>query len=185
MSTIAATLLFVGAALIAAVWLFKVAAVALLGGLYRVGRTFLLLFAMAVVLALGGLCSLAWAQEHDRHSELHDFYKHWKQPGGAKNWNGGPASCCNAREVDWDDASGWPRRVMGDCYATEFRLKPGGSWVAKLDRLDRQRLDKEWVDVPDIKIIRERNPDFTGRDGHLCTGTAGEILCAVPPTGAF
>jgi hypothetical protein len=75
---------------------------------------------------------------------------------------------------------------MGDCYPTEFRLSLKG-WQAKLDRYDQWRFNKEWVDIPDKKIIREKNPDNTGISGHLCTGGSMmlEILCAVPPAGTL
>jgi hypothetical protein len=95
-------------------------------------------------------------------------------------------SCCNAREVDWGE-NGVPQRIMGDCYPTEFRLTSTG-WQAKLDRYDQWRFNGlQWVDVPDSRIIREKNPDNTGRAGHLCTasGLMPYVLCAVPPAGTL
>jgi hypothetical protein len=45
---------------------------------------------------------------------------------------------------------------------------------------------EEGINVRSRRIIREKNPDMTGRDGHLCVSiSTGEVLCAVPPTGTF
>jgi len=72
-------------------------------------------------------------------------------------------SCCNARRVEGG-------HEIGDCEATTARLI-NGDWQAWLRQEDR------WIDIPDGKIVRERNP--TGQDAHLCW--SGRVLCFVPP----
>lgn len=91
------------------------------------------------------------------HALHHDFYKTWMQPGGL-------AGCCNAKETDADGIT------SGDCYPTEAKVV-AGHWTAKRD-------DGTWVDIPDERVIRERNPN--GQDAHLCYNY-GMVLCFVPP----
>ena len=119
------------------------------------------------------LCTGAYAQGHD---EFHDIYQHWKQPGTE-------ISCCKGKVVinHWTNIPA----VVGDCYPTIFQLIDGKRWIAKLDAEDSIRLNKEWIEVPDSKLLREKNPDSTGTRGHICVARAGNVLCAVPPTGSL
>lgn len=123
---------------------------------------------------------LSPAMTHQHHGEFHDVYKTWCMPGSEK-----PCprvkSCCDGRVIEGD-------LVDGDCYATEFRLIDGKRWIAKLDEHDRKRSDDgaEWIDIPDDRIIREKNPDSTGTRGHVCTARFSvSVLCAVPPAGVL
>lgn len=110
----------------------------------------------------GALC-VADAHHDEGHARYHDFYQRWLRPDTH-------TSCCNMRIV-------LPGGGMtGDCRPTRFRLSKG-HWQAQLD-------DGTWIAVPDDRIIREKNPDPTGQDGHLCEA-GGMIFCAVPPTGAL
>jgi len=107
------------------------------------------------------LPALAFGQEH--HHPLHqDFYRTWKQPGSS-------ASCCDAR-VTRDG------REIGDCEPTQAELRRNRDgavqWFAWL------RQESRWVEVPDERIIRERNPSTF--DAHLCWNY-GQVLCFVPP----
>ncbi len=115
------------------------------------------------------LCLPAWAQGHEEgHAEYHDVYREWKQPS-----NGMP--CCNEKKGN-----------VGDCYPTDAKLGPAGPmnpgitgqvWYAKRDT-------GGWVEIPEGKIVREKNPDQTGSRAHLCIFDWAEIpLCFVPPTG--
>ncbi len=123
---------------------------------------YLVLAALFTIFVLGfTIHPKARAQGHQHH----DFYQHWKIPGTEK-------SCCNARF----DQHGVER---GDCEVATFELR-NGEWYAYVPML------KKVIPIPDAKIIREKNPDPTGRDGHTCTSRqTGELLCAVPPTGAL
>lgn len=107
------------------------------------------------------------AQDHEMgHMRYHSAYQHWKQPGT-------DISCCNARVV-------YPGGgFVGDCYPTEARLA-GDHWVALRAKED----GGGWVPIPDDKIIREHNPDPSGRDAHLCYAY-GRVLCFVPPAGTM
>jgi hypothetical protein len=106
-------------------------------------------------------------EQQDRnaaHAEHHDVYKTWCQPGREK-----PClpyqSCCNERKEDGS----------GDCYPTDAEFIDG-HWSARLWR------SKEWIIIPDEKIIKEINPDTTGSRAHLCE-VYGQVLCFVPPFG--
>lgn len=122
-------------------------------------RTLTMVIMGAVAIWLPPSCAPAFAQTaHDAgHAEHHeDKYRHWMQPGGL-------ASCCNEKKtVDG--------RTTGDCYPTKARVVDGG-WVALRD-------DGVWIEIPDDRIIRERNPG--SEDGHLCYNY-GRVLCFVPP----
>lgn len=87
----------------------------------------------------------------------HDFYHHWKQPGTN-------VSCCNERKME-------NGVVTGDCIETRAEMR-NGTWFAYLTHEGR------WVEIPDNRIIRERNP--TGESAHLCF-SYGKVLCFVPP----
>jgi hypothetical protein len=113
-----------------------------------------------LLLGMGSQCAMA--QEH-HHSFHEDFYKTWKQPNST-------ASCCNARI----EKNG---KEEGDCEPTQARLGPVG-WQAWL------RQESRWIDIPDDRIIREKNPTQGGVDSHLCWNW-GRVLCFVPPTGAM
>ncbi len=97
------------------------------------------------------------------HHPLHEhFYQHWKQP----NSN---LPCCNARiEIDGIE--------RGDCEPTEARLI-AGHWYARLPRKG------SYIEIPEAKIIRERNPTQDGTDAHLCWTEASGVMCFVPPFG--
>lgn len=98
------------------------------------------------------------ARGQDHHPLHHDFYRHWMQPGVSP-----PVSCCNARKTEHGIET-------GDCEPTKARIV-NGNWQAWL------RQESRWIDIPDSKIIRERNP--TGQDAHLCW-SFGRVLCFVP-----
>ena len=127
---------------------------------------------LVAVMTFGGfvlvLGSAAWGQDHtEGHAKFHAQYMLWKQPGSE-------ASCCNARVV-------YPNGAMtGDCYPTPFKLI-GGHWQALRAKED----GGGWIDVPDAKIIHQKNPDPSGVTGHLCISQYAGVLCAVPPTGAL
>jgi hypothetical protein len=109
-------------------------------------------------------------QAEHHHSPWHDFYKDWKQPNST-------SGCCNARY----DQNG---KEVGDCDATEARLQKDASgalrWFAYFKKENR------WIPVPDEKIIREKNPDPTGRDAHFCYNEYTHTpLCFVPPSGTL
>lgn len=112
-------------------------------------------FVLAVIFIV--LAVVAFAQTHHHHPLHHDFYRHWKQP----NSN---ASCCDARV----EKNG---KEVGDCEPTRAEIR-AGKWFAWL------RQESRWVEVPDARIIRERNPNVT--DAHLCWNH-NKVLCFVPP----
>jgi hypothetical protein len=135
------------------------------------------LLAFAVI--AGYLIAQAFGQdtrsEHDAgHMKYHPAYSTWAVPGGA------PGSCCNMRRREADGS------MTGDCYPTEYRpvLKDGrfDHWQALLDDYD----GGGWVDVPNERIIHEKNPDPSGVSGHLCYGHALQMVyCGVPPAGTL
>ena len=101
----------------------------------------------------------AQAQDHHR---WHQYYKKWLQPGTT-------VSCCDARIIQGG------KDMIGDCEPARFEIR-NGQWFAWL------RQESRWIEVPDSKIIRERNP--SSEEGHLCArkwDTGWVILCAVPP----
>jgi hypothetical protein len=104
----------------------------------------------AAVIAFGAVVGAV------KPGRAHDKYMHWKQPGGQ-------VSCCNEKKT----VNGV---TTGDCYETKFLLV-NGNWTALRD-------DGVWIEVPDSRIIRERNPG--SENGHLCEAY-GRVLCAVPP----
>lgn len=120
--------------------------------------------AMVVFTFAGG--HRAWAQD-GHHHRYHGVYEHWKQPIESK------AGCCNARFNEQGEE-------VGDCEATSFELRKtadGLQWYAFVPMIQRTIL------VPENKIIKEKNPDPTGRSGHICYSVVNGVLCAVPPTG--
>lgn len=103
----------------------------------------------------------ARAQHH--HQFHQDFYKNWKEPGK-------DSSCCNARLM-LEDLEGGAYEI-GDCEPTEAKIIKGDwhVWVRQL---------KEWLRVPDEKIVRYPNPNIF--DAHICWTPARGIICFRPP----
>lgn len=127
-------------------------------------RTLATIIVAALALAaIGTAARNAWSQDHSPHHQ--DFYRHWMQPGVSP-----PASCCNAR-IEKDGLE------TGDCEPTRAELRASETdgvvrWHAWLRQQGR------YIEVPDDKIIRERNP--SGQDAHLCSAL-GRVLCFSPP----
>ena len=115
------------------------------------------------VLFLGFAAGRASAQS-GHHPLHHDFYRNWMQPGVSP-----PASCCNARVT----VQGVE---VGDCEPTEARLI-AGRWYARLPH------GGPFIEIPESKILRERNPTQDGADGHLCWTPLTGVICFVPPFG--
>jgi hypothetical protein len=115
---------------------------------------------------------------HDQHSRYHDQYNTWCQPNytGAKPCPK-PYSCCDAREEK--DGT-----VEGHCYWTQAELRKSKDptikypvWWVLLDT-------SVWEEIPNDKIIHEKNPDETGTAAHICEiESTQQILCFLPPTG--
>ena len=102
--------------------------------------------------------TVALAQANHSHHEHHaDHYRHWQRPDAG-------GSCCNARIVK----DGYEE---GDCEPTKAELR-NGTWFAWLRQQNR------WVQIPDVRIIRERNP--SPEDAHLCWAF-DSVLCFLPP----
>ena len=113
-----------------------------------------LFLALVVLLA----AKKAWPQEH--HHPLHEkFYQHWRDPANPS------VSCCNAR-VEKDGVE------VGDCEPTKANVV-NGFWYVWI------RQTREWLQVPDAKVLRERNPN--GQDAHVCWTQLRGIICFVPP----
>ncbi len=119
------------------------------------------------------LCLPAYAQgaKEEGHDANHDVYKEWMMPGSPG------VSCCQEK-----------KNGVGDCYPTDARTGPAGAenpgvngpvWYA------RKLPQGIWVEIPEKKIIRERNPDPTGSRAHLCMmdWEGAPVLCFVPPMG--
>ena len=124
-----------------------------------------LLMIFAGVILMGAAVS-CWGQEH--HHPFHqDFYRTWTGPNGL--------SCCDARVVK-------DGREVGDCEPTgaELRRDKEGvpHWWAKAPASE----GGQFVEIPDDKIIRQKNPTQGGTDAHLCM-SHGVIRCFVPPFG--
>lgn len=114
------------------------------------------LMVVAVILAVWAFGAPLRAQDH--HHPLHkDFYQKWMRPGTN-------ISCCQAR-VEKDGVE------TGDCEPTDAKIIDG-NWWAYL------RQENRYIQIPDAKIIRERNPNVT--DAHLCW-SYGMVHCFVPP----
>lgn len=130
-------------------------------------------FALALALMTFALTPKARAQDSqemsEHHHKYHPAYETWKQPNST-------ASCCNARFNEQG-------QEVGDCESTSFELRnteKGVQWWAYVPMI------KQSLPVPDQKILREKNPDESGRTGHICVNrSTHEVLCAVPPTGAL
>lgn len=112
---------------------------------------------MVTVLAMGlSACPVA-APAQNHHPLHHDFYRHWIDPvtGG---------SCCNARvEINGTET--------GDCEPTNAKIV-AGQWFVWVRQLNA------YIPVPDIRVIRERNP--TGQDAHICWQPNRGVICFVP-----
>ncbi len=107
--------------------------------------------------------------DHNGHMQFHeDFYKTWKQPGTQ-------IGCCNAR-IEKDGTH------VGDCEPTKAELRKGHDgkpqWFAWV------RWESRWVEIPEGRILRERNPTQGGTDAHICFNY-GNVLCFVPPFGGI
>lgn len=119
----------------------------------------------ALVVALAGLaCCVAPVAAQQHHHPLHeDFYRTWEAPAGG--------SCCDAR-VEKDGVE------VGDCEPTEAEVRRGADgaahWFARLPNRGA------FIEIPDVAIIRQRNPEQGGQQGHLCF-YFGVVRCFVPP----
>ena len=117
------------------------------------------------LLGLAGILILAPtnARSQDHHPLHREFYQEWKQPGSG-------ASCCNARIVIQSNSG---PIELGDCEPVAAEIR-NGQWYGWL------RQESRWVEIPDSQIIRERNPEQGGPNGHLCYAH-GRVVCFVPP----
>lgn len=118
--------------------------------------------ATAIWMMCLGLALMVAAQAlgQDHHHPLHqDFYRHWKDPANPS------LSCCNAR-VEKDG------QEVGDCEPSKAEIR-NGMWFVWI------RQTREWLIVPDAKIIRERNPNTF--DAHICWTPLRGVICFVPP----
>jgi hypothetical protein len=108
------------------------------------------------------VCALSYgAGAQDHHHPLHkDFYQHWRDPANPS------LSCCNAR-VEGPDGM-----EVGDCEPTQAEVR-NGQWFAWV------RQKREWLAIPDSKVLRERNPN--GQDAHLCWTPLRGVICFVGP----
>lgn len=123
-------------------------------------------FAIVVALALLIVTSRGRGQDHPHHHPLHqEFYRTWKQPGSEM-------SCCNAR-ITVDGVE------RGDCEPTE--AKPGVGADGKVHWFARLPKRGPFIEIPDAKILRERNPEQGGQNGQLCWTPGGGVACFVPP----
>lgn len=143
---------------------FNAAAARYYTSLNETGKTLLWnlgVIVLLLVLFSIPLCALA----QDGHSRWHQYYQHWQQP------NNPGLSCCNARQLGPNGED-----LNGDCEPTQGRIRDG-HWQAWL------RQESRWLDIPDNKLIRERNP--SGEEAHLCATKSAfgswSILCFVPP----
>ena len=116
---------------------------------------------------------------HDGHSKYHDIYKTWCQPGNPKPCPK-PNSCCDAREEISKDGK---VTLEGHCYWTDAELRPSNDptikylvWWVLFDT-------GKWEEVPEGKYLKEKNPDHTGHEAHVCENPTHVILCFLPPTG--
>jgi hypothetical protein len=115
-------------------------------------------FIIALLMMAFAVTPKARAQDNGHYLYHADYYSKWHQPGS-------DASCCNGRETK-------DGQTTGDCAPTRAEVRRG-NWWAKVPG------SSEWVEIPDERIIRERNP--TPEQGHLCYGY-GQVLCFVPPS---
>jgi hypothetical protein len=117
-------------------------------------------FALIIALLMFVFATTPRARAQDNGHHLHhaDHYSKWLQPGSV-------TSCCNGRETK-------DGQITGDCAPTSAEVRHG-NWWAKLHD------SSEWVQIPDERIIRERNP--TPEQAHLCY-LYGKVLCFVPPS---
>lgn len=134
-------------------------------------------FCIVVFVAITlGVTHKARSQDREAgHAEHHDVYKTWHTPGSPG------VSCCNERRIGPDG------KPEGDCYPTEAILSPSGGLLnldIKGDVWWAKRFDGRWIEIPESRIVKEKNPDDTGSRAHLCQADNSEfVLCFVPPTG--
>jgi MFS superfamily sulfate permease-like transporter len=140
---------------------------------------------LAIFAFIGTSISHAQDREHN-HGQKHDFYKDWKRPTEE-------GSCCNLREVNQYG------NVSGDCYATQAELRPSAkpylkdkmvwwAWRKYGKAPDGGVFVPRWIEINDRYLIREKNPDESGRDAHLCQPdnfTDENVYCFKEPVGAL
>ena len=118
----------------------------------------------ALLMMVLGLAAMLWAAAalgQDHHHPLHrDFYRHWKDPANPS------LSCCNAR-IETPEGN-----EVGDCEPSKAEIR-NGAWYVWI------RQTREWLRVPDGKVIRERNPNTF--DAHICWTPVRGVICFVPP----
>lgn len=102
-------------------------------------------------------------------AQAHEHYSDWKVPGT----NG---SCCNER-VEKDGTE------TGDCEIAPFEVRQDNE--GNVDWYVYIRQVKRWQKVPEQTLLREKNPDPAGIDGHVCWTLPKGVICARPPTGAL
>lgn len=112
---------------------------------------------LVIVVLMVGFAISAFGQDH--HPLHRDFYRHWMAPDNPAT------SCCNAR-ITTNGVE------TGDCEPTEGRIRDG-QWQAWIRQTGR------WVVVPDVKIIRQPNPNIF--DAHVCWTLDRGIICFKPP----
>lgn len=138
-----------------------------------------------------------------RHERYHGYYQHWRQPIPART------PCCSATTYTIEGR----QHISGDCEPTSAEIRRGRDgkprWFAMLPEYARDKglgIDGgDWIEIPDAKIINERNPtaaDVTkdgevlhegaGEEAHLCWVHQGKgadqsegVLCFVPPFGSM
>lgn len=151
-------------------------------GMREIERAFFLVTVVTAILVSLGLFVLlarqAHAQDTAPHERFHQYYQTWKQPGMYG------LSCCNANE--YVDTLSGRMHIAGDCEPTRAEIR-NGHWWAKVPDYMIEAGVPAWVEIPDDKVIHERNPSY--EEGHLC-GTVEywqgkpptvRILCFVPP----
>lgn len=120
-----------------------------------------------IVLAFGAVLQVFLplkARAQDHHPNHADFYKKWMRPDGSG------LSCCDARMERGGVET-------GDCEPTKAELRRGGDGVVRWHAWLRQ--ESRWLEIPDNKLVRERNPNIF--DAHLCWSW-GIIHCFSPPS---
>ncbi len=117
-----------------------------------------------VILCVAASTCAPGVPAQDHHHPLHkDFYQHWRDPANPS------ISCCNAR-VEKDGVE------VGDCEPTRAEVR-NGQWWAWV------RQTREWIAIPESKVLRERNPN--GQDAHLCWTPLRGVICFVPADTGF
>ncbi len=117
----------------------------------------------AAVLAFGAVVQVflplkARAQAPYHHPLHENFYQHWRDPVNPN------VSCCNAR-IETNGV------VTGDCEPTHAKIVNGNGmvWIRQI---------KDYVQVPDNRVMRERNPN--SENAHVCWTKDRGVICFVP-----